>query len=250
MLSGMATTDPALFRPVGTAAVLRRPLSPRAVRALLTAAQVANVAFLAGWRHRVAGPLHAGLLTSLLSYRNSWSMIYHNDNALVLHTLVLGFSPAADALSVDRLGRRPARPRRRYGRPIRLMNAACALTYLLAGVAKLKSPLGLGWASGQALRGHVAADGLRKSVHGGGLAPPNLAPLDRDLLWRTMAVGSLIVELGAPAALLDRRLGRAWALSALGMHWGIYMVMRIRFRYQMSGVMFAPFFAVGRRPIA
>jgi hypothetical protein len=30
------------------------------------------------------------------------------------------------------------------------------------------------------------------------------------------------------------------------MHWDIYMVMRIKFRYQLSGLVFAPFFEIER----
>ncbi|NJM08483.1 hypothetical protein HC891_23340 [Candidatus Gracilibacteria bacterium] len=59
----------------------------------MVATLLANLAFMLGIGHRVSGPVFAGLLLWLLSYRNSWSMIYHNDNVLVLHALILGFSP-------------------------------------------------------------------------------------------------------------------------------------------------------------
>lgn len=55
--------------------------------------------------------------------------------------------------------------------------------------------------------------------------------------------GSLAVELGAPAALVNPRLARFWALNAYAMHWGIFAVMRIKFRYQLSGIAFAAFAA-------
>lgn len=63
-----------------------------------------------------------------------------------------------------------------------------------------------------------------------------------------MAGGSLALELLAPAALLDRRLGRAWSVAAFGMHWGIKAVMGITFRHQMSGVMYLPQLLRGRQP--
>lgn len=56
-----------------------------------------------------------------------------------------------------------------------------------------------------------------------------------------LAFGSLMIELGAPVALLSARLGWLWALGALGMHWGIYAVMGILFWYPMLGLGFAAF---------
>jgi hypothetical protein len=61
-----------------------------------------------------------------------------------------------------------------------------------------------------------------------------------------MAVTSLVIELGAPLALADRRLGRLWALGALAMHGGTLGVMDIKFRYQLSGVAFVSWFDVER----
>ena len=88
----IAKSDRAHFRPVGVATSLKRPLPIAAVHLLLVATLLANVAFLLGWRHRATGPAFSGLLLWVLTYRNSWSMIYHNDNALVLHALILGLS--------------------------------------------------------------------------------------------------------------------------------------------------------------
>lgn len=101
MLARIAETGPELFEPVGIVKLLDRPLDPRVVRATTDAALAANLAFLLGWRHRVSGPAYSGLLLWVLSYRNSWSMIYHTDNTLVLHALILGLSPSSDAVSLD-----------------------------------------------------------------------------------------------------------------------------------------------------
>jgi hypothetical protein len=49
------------------------------------------------------GLVYAVLLLCLLCYRNSWSMIYHTDNVLVLHVLVLSLAPVADALALGAL---------------------------------------------------------------------------------------------------------------------------------------------------
>jgi hypothetical protein len=258
----IAGSDPTLFRPVGVVAGLRRPLPVPVFRRLLVATLLANVAFLLGWKHRWTGPLFSGSLLCVLTYRNSWSMIYHSDNALVLHALILGFAPSADALSLDARGRAAAGPvdpsaaaawlggggraRWEYGWPVRLMNVATALTYFVAGVAKVVGPLGWGWARGEALRGQVAVDGLRKELLGACASRLAYRLHDKLPVYRAMGLGSLALELAAPAALADRRLARAWAVGTCSMHWGILLVMGIKFRYQLSGLIFAPLFEVER----
>jgi len=248
----IARSDPSLFKPVGVVSVLNQPLPVAVFRRILVATLVANVAFMVGWKHRYSGPVFSGLLLWVLTYRNSWSMIYHSDNALVLHALILGFAPAADALSLDARGRAAAAPVPvpvddwRYGWPVRLMNAATVSTYFVGGVAKVVGPLGWGWARGEALRSQVAVDGLRKELLGEGAAPLASRLHDKLPLFRVMGLSSLALELLAPLALADRRLARLWAVGTFQMHWGILLVMGIKFRYQLSGLIFAPFFEVER----
>jgi len=129
------------------------------------------------------------------------------------------------------------------------MNCVCASTYFLAAVAKLKGPLGRRWASGEALRAQVAVDGLRKELLGAGASPMSYRLYDQTRLFGLLAAGSLVLEAIAPTTLADRRAGQMWALNAFAMHWGIFALMGIRFRYQMSGVAFAPFFAIERVPL-
>jgi hypothetical protein len=130
------------------------------------------------------------------------------------------------------------------------MNTLTLTCYFLAAVAKLKGPLGRRWVTGEALRSQVAVDGLRKELLGSSAAPLARTIYERVELYRLLAVGSMLIEAGAPIALLNQRLARLWALGALGMHWGIFMIMGIRFRYQMSGVIFAPFFEPERLLVA
>lgn len=59
-------------------------------------------------------------------------------------------------------------------------------------------------------------------------------------------VGSLALELGVPVALLSRRQGRRWSLAAWSLHIGILAMMRIRFRYQLSGVAYGSFLDLER----
>ena len=97
----------------------RRPLPPRVANALYDAAQVTNIVATLGIAHRVSGPVNAALQLWTLSYRNSWGMILHNDNMALMHQLVLGVTPSADALSVDALVRDKALTPRRFDRDSR-----------------------------------------------------------------------------------------------------------------------------------
>jgi hypothetical protein len=249
-------TSESLFEPVGVVVFLAKPLPPRVFQGLLITCLVVNVAFIVGWRYRLTGPVFAVLLFGVLSYRNSWSMIYHSANLTVLHVLALGLAPAADALSLDARRRRALAPAGqaepdvaghwRYGWPIKLICAITVSTYLLAGVAKVAGPLGWSWATAEGLRSQAAADTLRKEVLGDVGSRLLHAVYDQTWLFAILAPLSLALELGAPLALFNKRLGRAWAFAAFLMHWGIYFLMGITFRYQLSGVAFAPFFDVER----
>lgn len=259
MFVEVGRTDPSLFEPVGIMALFPGPIPPDVFRLLTIANLVACVAFVLGWRHRLMAPVFAVLMIVVLCNRNSWSMIYHTDNILLFHIVILACAPSADAISLDARRRRrhegPPPPGLQaiapeqswgYGWPIRLMCAVTVLVYFLCGVAKVAGPLGWGWASGEVLWSQVAVDGLRKELLGSGATPLTFTLYEYRSLLTIMAAGSLVLELGAPAAMANRRLGWLWCLATFAMHWGIFAVMGIRFRYQLSGVVFASFFPLER----
>jgi hypothetical protein len=253
--------SPDLFKPVGPVALLSRPLPPAVSQALILAALVASVLFILGWRYRFTGPAFAALLLWVVAYRLSWSMIYHSMHVLTLHVLVLGVSPAADALSLDARRRSAARQRQQpasalhavadyystapgweYGFPIQLICAVTVLTYFVTGMAKLAGPLGTSWVTGEALRSQVAADAIRKEVLGDAGSPLFYRLYKQVWLFAIMGVSTIVLELGAPLALLKKQVGRLWAVSAFFMHWGILAIMAITFSYHLSGILYASFF--------
>jgi hypothetical protein len=248
MFRDIVRTGPELFAPVGPVRVLARPVPPTVADALNEATLVSTALFTLGIGGPVVARVHAALLTWTLAYRNSWSMIFHSENLLVLHTLALSAGRSADAVSVAAALRGEPTPgaHPRYGWPLHLMNGCTAGAYLLAGVAKVAGESGWAWARGKGLRRQVAIDVLRKEVFGSRASPLAYRLYPHRRLFTAMAVISLVVELAAPLALVDRRLGRIWALGAFAMHWGILAVMGIWFRYQLTGVAFAPWFEVER----
>lgn len=233
------------FAPVGIVTLLSGPLPDFAVRLLVTATIATGVAFVAGWRFRVSGPLFALLLLWVLTYRNSWGQVFHTENILVLHVLVLGVSPAADAVSLDARGKDVPDENARYGWPIRLMCIASVLTYFISGETKMRIA-GLDWLTSDTLRNYVAYDNLRKAELGDVHSPLGAELVRHAWLFTPLAVFTLAIELGAPLALLGGRVARVWAALAWGFHAGVFAVMWIVFPYPLLGVAFAPFFAVER----
>jgi hypothetical protein len=245
-LTSYASFDPRQFEPVGTATMLSGPLEPEWVYGLVVATVLLAPAFLLGWRFRITGPLFAGLLLWVLSYANSWGQILHVDNLMVLQVIVLALAPSADALSFDarRHGLEP-RASPAYGWAVRLLCVAVVLAYVLAGVAKLKNG-GLAFVEGETLRNYVAYDNLRKLELGSIHSPVGAWLLPYPGVFSFLAVLTLLLELGAPVALVHRRLAAAWCVAMWGFHLGVLVIMAIAFIYPLTGLAFAPFFRVER----
>ena len=70
--------------------------------------------------------------------------------------------------------------------------------------------------------------------------------LSQAWFFTPLAIATLVVELGAPLALLGRRAARIWSAAAWSFHVGIFALMAIVFPYPLLGVAFAPFFALER----
>ncbi|MEM7380507.1 MAG: DCC1-like thiol-disulfide oxidoreductase family protein [Bacteroidota bacterium] len=235
------------FEPVGILSWMERPLEPNTFWWISLLLIGLNLCFILGWKFKITGPAFALLALLFFTYRNSWSMIYHNRNALVLHMLILALVASADAWSLDssnkrRKGLRKKEASWKYGWPIMLICSVTVGSYFLSGVAKLAGDLALEWANGSAMRSQVAVDAIRKSVLGAETAPLFNVIYRHTWLFLAMGIFTFLVELGAPLALLNKRLGRLWAVLTFGMHWGIFFIMGITFRYQMSGLIFLSFF--------
>ena len=204
------------------------------------------VPFVLGFRYRICGPLFGVAFLWVTTYRNSFGMVFHTENLLSLQLLLLALAPAADAFSVDaqRLGSAPE-PDGRYGWAIRAMTWVTVIAYVLAGLAKLKLA-GLGWVDGELLRRHIAHDNLRKIELGSFHAPIGAALVRYAAPFQALSVLTLLIELGAPIALLGRRFSLVWCLAAWLFHVGVLALMAIPFPYQLSLIAYAPFFEVER----
>jgi Vitamin K-dependent gamma-carboxylase len=240
----VATLSARDFAPVGPIAMLDAPLPRDWVFAIYVLACSSGVFATLGLKYLFTGPVFALTLLWAASYRNSFGMVFHTENLLVLHVLILACGRAADAWSVDAWKPKAEKARREeegeYSWPLRALCIVTTIVYLLAGIAKLRLT-GWHWGGGEELRIHIAYDGIRKVEMG---SSPTLASKIVPLSWLfpPLAVLTLLFELGAPLALLGRRIAFLWGLGAWGFHMGVLKVMSILFIYPISGIAFAPFF--------
>ncbi|MEO8693839.1 MAG: HTTM domain-containing protein [Acidimicrobiales bacterium] len=231
----------ARFDPVGVLGWLGEPLPLWLVKCTLAFAVACGCASIVGWRYRVTGPLLAVSFLLLTTYDNSWQHVAHTENLAVLHLAVLAFAPAADAISLDE--RRSSRPaagaHARYGWPVRLMSMLTVVTYVVAGIAKQRNG-GIHWITGDVLRNQIANDNLRKIVLGDTYSPLGARMVAHAWLFPPMALATMVIELGAPLALLRGKV-RTVMVGAMWMfHVAILGVMAIVFIYPLTLVAYAP----------
>lgn len=251
---GHVDQSPDRWQPVGVLAPLGSPLPDAVVVAVALATPLLGLVFVTGRFHSVAGPLFAAAVAVLATLDSSWGQVFHTENVMVLHLVILALAPgAADALV---LGRRPHRegapaparaPDARYGWPVRLAGVVVVLTYLVTGIAKLRLG-GAGWLDGETLRHLVAYDNVRKSLLGDTYSPVGTALVTHAWVFTPLAVLTLVVELGAWVALIGGRWRTAWVAAAWVFHIGVLALMAIVFAYPLSGIAFAPLFRLERLP--
>lgn len=256
--AAIARTPVSQWHAVGPLILFSGPLDP----ALFDVWNVLNLllalCFFVGIAHRVLAPLFAVSALFFFAYRTAWGGVLHADNLFCLHLICLALGPAASVGSLDALWAR-LRPQWgtllrwgplpavdwRFGWNLRLICTVTTLTYFLAGVAKVVSQPGLGWLSGGVLLDQIGNDAIYKEMVSskGASAWVPWAYQHPDLLLFA-AIGTLILEVGAPLALLNRRLGWVWCVGIWAMHQGIAQVMGIVFPYPYSAVAFVSFFPV------
>lgn len=229
------------FDPVGPLAFLPGPL-PDLVVVVAVVGTPAAAALLAWGRwQRISGPLAAIGFALITTYRNSWGQLFHTENLVCLHLTVLAVAPY---LRRDDGAADHGRERDRDW----VVDALAVLTmatYFLAGVAKLRIS-GWAWLDGDVLRHQIAFDNARKIVLGDPAAPFAGWILRQDWLLAPAAVMTMVVELGAPLALVGRRVAFVWCGLALAFHVAILAFMAILFPYHLLGIALAPLLPVER----
>lgn len=228
------------FFPVGVVQLLSAPLPTLALYALYAASVLTGALFAAGVLYRWVAPLFALLLLWMLSYRHAWGMIFHTDNLLALHVLLLACAPAADVYCYPPRAASAGKGAL-SGWVVRAICLVTVASYLVAGVAKLNGQ-GWHWIAGEALREQIAYDALRKIELGSTYSPLGPWLLPHAGLFPPLSVFALAAELLAPLALIGGPFAAVWCGAAWLFHLGVLGTMAIVFPYPISGCAFLAFF--------
>jgi len=253
-LSSSEGQPASVFAPTGLTSHLSAPLSLQTTELLGIATTVAGVLFTLGLLWRISGPAFGLLLLYTMTYRNSWSMIFHHENMLVIHVAILGFVPAAGRLSLDSwlgrmwhgirwLGATPTQasaPNWRTGWALRMLQLGATVPYVVAAVAKVENT-GWSWGNGENLRDQVLMNGIYYEMLKGGSGDITFSAVHWTWVWAPLAIATFVLEFGAPLALLGGRWAASIVIGLLGLHWGIVWIMEIGFPYQLWGIAFACF---------
>jgi hypothetical protein len=195
---------------------------------------VAGIAAIGAVAWPISGPAFAVGFLWLTSFGASWGQILHTEHLLVLHLLVLAAASSGRGASAT------------IGWPLKVMSAVTVATYFVGGVAKLRFGGGLDWLSGEGLLRLVAHDNLRKRLLGDAWSPIAPFAVGHPLLFQVGAWLTLVVELGAPLALLGRRWAYTWVALAWSFHLAVLAVMAVLFPYPLVGVAYASMLPVER----
>lgn len=247
------------FAGVGVLRWLDAPIDSALLTPIVAVTIIVGICSILGWRYRATSVMFAVGMLLLTTFRGSWGQLLHFENLMVLQLLVLAASPAADAWSLDarRTGGTPepehehepisSEPAEsvRYGWPVAVVGLITIVTYVIAGIAKLRYG-GVDWLGGDTIRNHIAYSAARLDLIGG--TPPLLAEFVVRHGWAlgAFAVGAVAVELAAPVVLIGHRSRNVWVAAAWLMHIGILLTMSVGFPSPLFGAAFAPFFALER----
>jgi len=215
------------------------PFGPGTVTVLAAVTFLAGVVAITGRAWPVSAPVFAAGFCVLTTFGASWGAILHTEQLVCLHLLVLAASPSGRGASST------------AGWPLRVMSAVTASTYFVSGLAKFRFGGGLDWLDGERLLRLVAHDNLRKRLLGDSWSPFAGALVGHPALFQVAAVVTVLVELGAPVALLvGGRARLAWVGAAWAFHVGVLASMAILFPYQLVGIAYASMLPAERLPRA
>jgi hypothetical protein len=231
----------ALFDPVAVLAWLPGMPPSGVIVAIQVVGAAAALAAVLRWRTRLTFAVAWGAYLVLAGLRGSRGKVLHND-------LLLLWVAAPFLLAPVEAAWRDRRPSRTSGWPIRVATVITVLIYAFAGYHKLRRS-GLEWAFGDNM--HYV------TLWGPSIGQPGwqgFADWVAERAWAaTLAgIGILGLELGFPLALVWRRLLPWFALVAVSLHAGTYLLLGLDYWAWMLAVplLLVDWTRIRRRPVA
>jgi uncharacterized membrane protein YphA (DoxX/SURF4 family) len=228
----LASKNPAFIDPqpiirLIAALVPREALfNPTGITAMWWITLVAGVLALVGLFTRVSLLVLAVGVWIFVAHGYSYADVHHTQALFAILLMVLPFSPAGDALSVDALLRRrrdPAAPP--LGQPgtsdmamwpLRLTLVLLALTYFSTGITKLISG-GIRWMNGYTLQNHLLSDAIARDI------PMGVWIAQQHGLCVLLSIGTILFELLYAVTLFAPRLGPIFFIGGIFFHIGLWM---------------------------
>lgn len=230
----LADLPRAQWKPVAFAEAIG-PIGPTAVTLIAVATFAAGGVAVTGRAWRVSAPMLAAGFVVLTTLGASWGAILHTEQLVALHLIVLAAGPSGRSGSET------------VGWSLRVMSAVTVTTYFVSGLAKFRFGGGFAWLDGDRLLRLVAHDNVRKRLLGDRYSPIAEYVVGHAWLFQVAAVATVVVEIGAPLALVaGRRVRYAWIGLAWCFHVGVLALMAIFFPYPIVGVAYASMLPVER----
>ena len=226
------TTTTDVWEPMALLRSLDGPLPNIVLWVLWVAALIGCVEWM--WRAtpvRFVPQIGAIAFVLLLSHRSSIGQILWFDILPALHVAVL----AAAGTRFDPI---------RAGWAVRLASIVTVVTYVLAGIAKLRFG-GLEWVAEGSLERSIAFSSARFDALGGTASPVASLLTDLGPGSTLLSIGVILIELGAPIVLFSRRSAWLWSIAAWLMHLVIAATMFVVFFWPLFGLAFMPLVLLG-----
>jgi hypothetical protein len=229
---------------IGVLSWLHDAPAPWIFRSILIVCVASGIVFVSGRYFRLTGPVFALTFLAISTFRFSWGSVLHTEHLLIVHVLIIGFSAAGDAFVLQSKNQRQptnATQPKDYMWAIHIAALATVIGYFVSGVAKVRYG-GWDWITGDVLRNQIAFDNVRKIILGDVHSPFAGWIIRNPVILTVSAPVTVILELGAPLALLHRRIRNIWVTGVWLFHVGVLVFMAILFPYQLLAIAYIPLF--------
>ena len=186
---------------------------------------VSSIGFAIGLRPRTFATIQLGAALLLFNSYLRLTRSHVEWPYWIFLILVFCFACSSDSLSVDRLlgFSKQAKDQQEYRWPIECCILWFSCIYVSAGIAKmLPLQAGFEWLSGDKVRQVAAIYYFDSPIHW--MFGQSLVNMNSKWPFVLMAIGTIVIELGAAMFLLTSRFNRILLTSIMGFHVSIYLV--------------------------
>lgn len=213
------------------------PITTPILKVFVYSWRLSFIPVILGLGYRYFGPINAILGFLIVNFAHSYGYQTHTYMPLILASLPLAFSPAADSMSLEKYlwKKKPQHNEEIYKRTIFNLKLVFCVVFFCAGLSKVING-GWQWVAGDTLRNYfVNASVIYTDINF--LARQtalNLKLYDWPLLCNILAAMAILIECAAPLALWRSRLAAIIVPSLFVMQTFIYFTIYVNFSYYLG----------------